>query len=60
VLPVIEDFPMRLPALLLTAFRCSFTAKHGEQIGWRPQYPAKHILEAADDEVELILTNLKS
>ncbi|EXJ89271.1 hypothetical protein A1O3_02337 [Capronia epimyces CBS 606.96] len=37
---------------------CTFTAKHGEQIGWKPQYPPHHILEAADDEVELVLSSL--
>ncbi|EHY57801.1 hypothetical protein HRR83_005287 [Exophiala dermatitidis] len=38
---------------------CTFTAKHGEQIGWKPRYPPHHILEAADDEVELVLSNQK-
>lgn len=28
---------------------------HGGLIGWKAQYPPEHILEAADDEVELIL-----
>ncbi|EXJ68955.1 uncharacterized protein A1O5_07887 [Cladophialophora psammophila CBS 110553] len=37
---------------------CTFTARHGPEIGWKPQYPAGHILEAADEEVELILANL--
>ena len=39
--------------------RCTFTAKHGDQIGWKPQYAPEHILEAADEEVKLILGNLK-
>ncbi|KAH6873823.1 hypothetical protein B0T10DRAFT_522396 [Thelonectria olida] len=38
--------------------KCTFTAKHGESLGWKSQYPAEHILEAADAEVELILKNL--
>lgn len=38
--------------------RCTFTAVRGRSIGWEPQYPAEHILEAADAEVELILQNL--
>lgn len=38
---------------------CSFLARHGKKIGWKPHYPAEHILEAADDEVELILKQLK-
>ncbi|PSN71990.1 NAD(P)-binding protein [Corynespora cassiicola Philippines] len=38
---------------------CTFTAEHGKKIGWTPQYPPEHIIEAADAEVELILRNLK-
>ncbi|KAF2648789.1 NAD(P)-binding protein [Lophiostoma macrostomum CBS 122681] len=38
---------------------CTFTAEHGRKIGWKPQYEAQHILEAADEEVELILENLE-
>ncbi|KAJ5895159.1 hypothetical protein N7495_006850 [Penicillium taxi] len=37
---------------------CSLTAKNGLDIGWKPQYPAEHILEMADAEVELILQKL--
>ncbi|KAE8315141.1 hypothetical protein BDV41DRAFT_199358 [Aspergillus transmontanensis] len=40
--------------------KCTFTAVHGKQIGWQPQYPPEHILEAADTEVELILKSLDS
>ncbi|KAJ9296294.1 hypothetical protein DTO271G3_5435 [Paecilomyces variotii] len=40
--------------------KCTFTAAHGEQIGWKPQYPPEHILEAADAEVETILKYLKA
>ncbi|OGM47256.1 hypothetical protein ABOM_003907 [Aspergillus bombycis] len=39
---------------------CTFTPVHGRQIGWQPQYPPEHILEAADAEVELILKTLES
>ncbi|OHE91510.1 hypothetical protein CORC01_13206 [Colletotrichum orchidophilum] len=35
--------------------KCTFTPTHGAQIGWKPQFPPEHILEAADDEVEIIL-----
>ncbi|KAK1449970.1 hypothetical protein CMEL01_07306 [Colletotrichum melonis] len=42
------------------AGKCTFTAKHGAQLGWKPQFPPEHILEAADDEVELILQTLRS
>jgi len=38
---------------------CTFTPRHGDEIGWKPEYAAGHILEAADDEVELVLANLK-
>ncbi|RAL13349.1 NAD(P)-binding protein [Aspergillus homomorphus CBS 101889] len=37
---------------------CSFTAKHGNQIGWTAKYPPEHFLEIVDEEVELILQNL--
>jgi len=40
-------------------FRCTFEAKQGSQIGWKPQFAPEHILEAADEEVALILENLK-
>lgn len=40
---------------MLTYTRCTFTAVHGKQIGWQPQYPPEHILEVADGETELIL-----
>ncbi|EXJ95152.1 hypothetical protein A1O1_00271 [Capronia coronata CBS 617.96] len=50
--------PKELVALNLGG-NCTFTAKHGEQIGWKPQYPPKHILESADEEVELVLANIK-
>lgn len=38
--------------------RCTFTPEHGKAIGWRPQFHAEHILETADEEVQLILDNL--
>ncbi|KAK7955725.1 uncharacterized protein PG986_004947 [Apiospora aurea] len=37
---------------------CTFTAKHGEEIGWKPAHSPEHILETAEDEVALILENL--
>ncbi|EXF79317.1 hypothetical protein CFIO01_02052 [Colletotrichum fioriniae PJ7] len=42
------------------AGKCTFTAEHGAQLGWKPQFPPEHILEAADDEVELILRTISS
>lgn len=38
--------------------RCTFTAEHGSKIGWKPQYAPEHIIEDADNEVQLILDNL--
>ncbi|KPM40556.1 hypothetical protein AK830_g5994 [Neonectria ditissima] len=38
--------------------KCTFTAKHGQSIGWKSRYPADHILEAADEEVALILEHV--
>jgi hypothetical protein len=35
--------------------RCTFTAENGAKIGWKPQYKPEHILEAAEEEVDLIL-----
>ncbi|KAL5313631.1 hypothetical protein ACEPPN_018052 [Leptodophora sp. 'Broadleaf-Isolate-01'] len=37
---------------------CTFTPEHGAKIGWKAQYRPEHILEAADEEVDLILANL--
>ena len=40
------------------AGNCTYTAKHGMKIGWKPQFSAEHAVEAADEEVERILQNL--
>jgi nucleoside-diphosphate-sugar epimerase len=37
---------------------CTFTPRHGNEIGWMPKYNAEHILETAGEEVELILDNI--
>ncbi|KAL4960536.1 uncharacterized protein BDV14DRAFT_182465 [Aspergillus stella-maris] len=37
---------------------CTFTATHGKKIGWEPKYAPEHILEVADEEVELILKDI--
>ncbi|OJJ03402.1 hypothetical protein ASPVEDRAFT_890140 [Aspergillus versicolor CBS 583.65] len=37
----------------------TYTAEHGKELGWSPQYSPQHILQAADDEVDYILKNLK-
>lgn len=39
--------------------RCTLSARNGGKIGWKPQYPPDHILEAMDEEVELVLASLK-
>ncbi|KAF7562336.1 hypothetical protein G7046_g1777 [Stylonectria norvegica] len=49
--------PKEFVRVQLSGF-CTFTAKHGEKIGWKSQYAASHILEVADEEVELILKNI--
>ncbi|KAI4592181.1 hypothetical protein KJ359_011419 [Pestalotiopsis sp. 9143b] len=38
---------------------CTYTAKHGQDLGWSPQYSAGHLLEVADEGVEFILDQLK-
>ncbi|KAF2688880.1 NAD(P)-binding protein [Lentithecium fluviatile CBS 122367] len=38
---------------------CTFEAKRGKEIGWKPKYKPEHILDAAEEEVDLILENLK-
>lgn len=37
---------------------CTLQADRGKKIGWQPKYSAQHILEDADNEVELILSNI--
>ncbi|KAF4839294.1 hypotheticall protein [Colletotrichum siamense] len=41
------------------AGKCTFTSRHGSEIGWKAQFPPEHILDVADAEVELIIKNLK-
>ncbi|RDH38404.1 hypothetical protein BDQ94DRAFT_165549 [Aspergillus welwitschiae] len=36
---------------------CTFTAKHGYEIGWKPLFPPDHIFEVMDEEVNLILSS---
>ncbi|KAH8194026.1 hypothetical protein TruAng_011807 [Truncatella angustata] len=43
---------------LLLGGRCTFTAEHGKEIGWQPEFRPEHILEDADAEVELVLQSL--
>ncbi|KAJ9142995.1 NAD(P)-binding protein [Pleurostoma richardsiae] len=38
---------------------CTFTAEHGKELGWNPQFAPEHIIEAADEEVEVIMQSLK-
>lgn len=44
--------------LTMATLRCTFTAEHGKKIGWKPRYAPEHILEDAENEVQLILDNL--
>ncbi|KAF7588248.1 hypothetical protein BBP40_005970 [Aspergillus hancockii] len=50
--------PSIVPVLL--GGKCTYTAEHGKQIGWKAWYPPDHILEAADAEVELIVRDFES
>jgi hypothetical protein len=34
-------------------------AGNGPKIGWTPHYKAEHILEAAKDEVDFVLRNMR-
>ncbi|KAF3767914.1 hypothetical protein M406DRAFT_41483 [Cryphonectria parasitica EP155] len=38
--------------------KCTFKSERGKRIGWKTQFGPRHIIEAADDEVQLILDNL--
>lgn len=44
--------------LMTVTSRSTFTAEHGRKIGWKPQYAPEHIIEDAENEVQLILDNL--
>ncbi|KAI1464430.1 NAD(P)-binding protein [Daldinia caldariorum] len=40
--------------------KCTLSARRArEELGWKPAYPAEHILEAADGEVEWVLEHLR-
>ncbi|KAI1268721.1 hypothetical protein F5Y18DRAFT_240760 [Xylariaceae sp. FL1019] len=51
-----------VPAPLVTIHiggSCTFTAVRGaKELNWKPVHPPEHILETADEEVQLILDNL--
>ncbi|KAK9481598.1 hypothetical protein V1527DRAFT_115328 [Lipomyces starkeyi] len=49
--------PSLVPVML--GGKCTFTPVHGDQIRWKAQYRPEHILETADEEVELILRSLE-
>ncbi|KIW12444.1 hypothetical protein PV08_09721 [Exophiala spinifera] len=44
---------------LQLAGTCTFIARNGEKLGWKPEYVSGHILETAGEEVKLILDALK-
>ncbi|KAH6660840.1 hypothetical protein BKA67DRAFT_530923 [Truncatella angustata] len=50
-------YPPELVAFALGG-KCTFVAKHGEKVGWKPEYPPEHILEDAEREVDVILANI--
>ncbi|KAJ5747013.1 uncharacterized protein N7511_008709 [Penicillium nucicola] len=50
------------PSPLVSLFlggQCTLQSKNGLHIGWKPQFPSQHILDAADAEVDIILRNLE-
>lgn len=38
--------------------KCTFEARRGRELGWKPKYPAEHAIGSAREEVRLILANL--
>lgn len=38
--------------------RCTLTARNGHKLGWKPVHPPQHILDTADEEVELVLKHI--
>jgi hypothetical protein len=38
--------------------KCTFVPKHGAKLGWKPAYKPEHILEDAENEVDLILSHI--
>ncbi|PYH83159.1 hypothetical protein BO82DRAFT_280268, partial [Aspergillus uvarum CBS 121591] len=66
VYPADDDFLARMAEALNSpkemvapqlSGECTFAAKYGYEIGWRPSFQPEHILEAMDDEVDLILAS---
>ncbi|KAJ5953134.1 hypothetical protein N7454_000030 [Penicillium verhagenii] len=49
--------PSLVPVML--GGKSTFTAVHGSEIGWKAEYAPEHILETADEEVELIIESLE-
>lgn len=45
--------------LISSILRCTLEADRGRRIGWSPRYEARHVLAAANEEVDLILKHLK-
>ena len=38
--------------------KCTLETRNALKLGWSPQFTAQHALEAADEEVELILKSI--
>ena len=56
---VSPNVPIALSAEQLTCCRrCTLQADRGRKIGWVPKYSAQHILQDAENEVQLILSNI--
>ncbi|CAN9095888.1 unnamed protein product [Alternaria alternata] len=48
-----------IPAKIQLGGLCTLAADNGPKIGWTPRYKAEHILEAAKDEVDFVLQNMR-
>lgn len=56
---VSSEIPAIVRAEQLTqCHRCTLQADRGRKIGWTPKYSAQHILQDAENEVRLILSNI--
>lgn len=44
--------------MLTKLHRCTLQADRGKKIGWSPEFSAQHILEDAENQVQLILDNI--
>jgi hypothetical protein len=56
---VFSTIPVTVRTQQLTCcHRCTLQADRGRKIGWTPKYPAQHLSQDAENEVQLILSNI--